>query len=253
VCVSRNSTYLATLTTLSRLHHASCVVHCIMHHASCVVHCIMHHVSYTASCIMHHVSYVAGGRDDDAVMGARLVSFLVDLSLLAHGSLHFAPSLLAAAAHSLVAHALAHRRTSNTKGGVQDKGWQVRAVAPPPGLYGVVGTGVLWDVSTLCPLHLLLDYMGMQPRPAVCRGASALEEMGSPTLERRWALAHAAATSRSNLVSAWDLLSRWRLSAPSQILILGGVELKAHTVKLPAYRSSTPFSPCLRSLEFWQV
>jgi hypothetical protein len=24
------------------------------------------------------------------------------------------------------------------------------AVAPPPGLYGVVGTGVLWDVSTLC-------------------------------------------------------------------------------------------------------
>jgi hypothetical protein len=150
VCVSRNSTYLATLTTLSRLHHASCVVHCIMHHASCVVHCIMHHVSYTASCIMHHVSYVAGGRDDDAVMGARLVSFLVDLSLLAHGSLHFAPSLLAAAAHSLVAHALAHRRTSDTKGGVQDKGWQVRAQAPPPGLYGVVGTGVLWDVSTLC-------------------------------------------------------------------------------------------------------
>jgi hypothetical protein len=24
------------------------------------------------------------------------------------------------------------------------------AVVPPPGLYGVVGTGVLWDVSTLC-------------------------------------------------------------------------------------------------------
>ena len=24
------------------------------------------------------------------------------------------------------------------------------AVEPPPGLYGVVGTGVLWDVSTLC-------------------------------------------------------------------------------------------------------
>ena len=26
------------------------------------------------------------------------------------------------------------------------------AVAPPPGLYGVVGTGLLWDVSTLCVL-----------------------------------------------------------------------------------------------------
>jgi hypothetical protein len=26
----------------------------------------------------------------------------------------------------------------------------LRAVEPPPGLYGVVGTGVLWDVSTLC-------------------------------------------------------------------------------------------------------
>jgi hypothetical protein len=26
------------------------------------------------------------------------------------------------------------------------------AVAPPPGLYGVVGTGVLRDVSTLCVL-----------------------------------------------------------------------------------------------------
>jgi hypothetical protein len=25
------------------------------------------------------------------------------------------------------------------------------AEVPPPGLYGVVGTGVLWDVSTLCP------------------------------------------------------------------------------------------------------
>jgi hypothetical protein len=24
------------------------------------------------------------------------------------------------------------------------------AVVPPPGLYGVVGTGLLWDVSTLC-------------------------------------------------------------------------------------------------------
>jgi hypothetical protein len=24
------------------------------------------------------------------------------------------------------------------------------AVVPPPGLYGVVGTGWLWDVSTLC-------------------------------------------------------------------------------------------------------
>jgi hypothetical protein len=24
------------------------------------------------------------------------------------------------------------------------------ALAPPPGLYGVVGTGLLWDVSTLC-------------------------------------------------------------------------------------------------------
>jgi hypothetical protein len=26
----------------------------------------------------------------------------------------------------------------------------LRAVVPPAGLYGVVGTGVLWDVSTLC-------------------------------------------------------------------------------------------------------
>ena len=36
------------------------------------------------------------------------------------------------------------------------------AVAPPAGLYGVVGTGVLWDVSTLCAvvLHLLLECMG---------------------------------------------------------------------------------------------
>ena len=24
------------------------------------------------------------------------------------------------------------------------------AVVPPPGRYGVVGTGLLWDVSTLC-------------------------------------------------------------------------------------------------------
>jgi hypothetical protein len=31
--------------------------------------------------------------------------------------------------------------------------WDVSAlcaVVPPPGLYGVVGTGVLWDVSKLC-------------------------------------------------------------------------------------------------------
>ena len=31
--------------------------------------------------------------------------------------------------------------------------WDVRtlcAAEPPPGLYGVVGTGLLWDVSTLC-------------------------------------------------------------------------------------------------------
>jgi hypothetical protein len=35
------------------------------------------------------------------------------------------------------------------------------AVAPPPGLYGVVGTGLLWDVSTLCAAHLLPDYMGL--------------------------------------------------------------------------------------------
>ena len=31
------------------------------------------------------------------------------------------------------------------------------AVVPPPGLYGVVGTGLLWDVSTLCAVALLLD------------------------------------------------------------------------------------------------
>jgi hypothetical protein len=29
---------------------------------------------------------------------------------------------------------------------------------PPPGLYGVVGTGVLWDVSTLC---------GVEPPPGL--------------------------------------------------------------------------------------
>jgi hypothetical protein len=29
--------------------------------------------------------------------------------------------------------------------------WHVSgAIVPPPGLYGVVGTGLLWDVSTLC-------------------------------------------------------------------------------------------------------
>jgi hypothetical protein len=33
-------------------------------------------------------------------------------------------------------------------------------VVPPPGLYGVVGTGLWWFVSTLCALAPRLDYMG---------------------------------------------------------------------------------------------
>jgi hypothetical protein len=63
------------------------------------------------------------------------------------------------------------------------------AVVPPPGLCGVVGTGVLWDVSTLCTsswtiwggghrcvvgcqytVHLLLDYVGWWA--PVCCGMS---------------------------------------------------------------------------------
>lgn len=46
------------------------------------------------------------GDPEAAGMGSRLADYLVDLSLLSHGSLHFAPSLLASAAHSVAARAL---------------------------------------------------------------------------------------------------------------------------------------------------
>jgi hypothetical protein len=36
------------------------------------------------------------------------------------------------------------------------------AVVPPPGLYGVVGTGLLWGVSTLCAV------VGLMGRGAFC-------------------------------------------------------------------------------------
>jgi hypothetical protein len=66
VCVERGvsggrSTTHACSRPARRLHLAVCSFSgASLHHASCVVHCIMHHVSYTASCIMcrtlHHAS-----------------------------------------------------------------------------------------------------------------------------------------------------------------------------------------------------
>jgi hypothetical protein len=60
-------------------------------------------------------AYSVVGDPEAAGMGSRLAAYLVDLSLLAHGALHFAPSLLAAAAHSVAARALLAAATEDPK------------------------------------------------------------------------------------------------------------------------------------------
>jgi hypothetical protein len=65
-------------------------------------------------------------------------------------------------------------------------------VVPPPGLYGVVGTGVLWDVSTLCAV-VCLDYEpggsypshAVRPGPWVSRRSGGAGSASSSTLLSR--------------------------------------------------------------------
>jgi hypothetical protein len=69
--------------------------------------------------------------------------------------------------------------------------WDVSAlcaVVPPPGLYGVVGTGVLWDVSTLCALAPPPGLYGVLGTGVLWHVSTlcAVAPAGAPSSRRGW-------------------------------------------------------------------